>query len=232
MSKKDTAINWLKGHKSKRSYPPFPTNPYFTPQPPISNFTKQSMYDLYLKDPQKNSPRQLAQLYKISIERTMAILRLKALEKSNKENNIPIQIHLTQGMEKLLGSKTIYPDQKEKYESLRSSYASRIIPFFKFTDESDSFTPDDAAVLMNKDPWMTKIARLNKKADRLFEKENELIPEPISQEVHQKGKCDFMIVDTSSNQQFIRDKQGILRPASAVEKVQKLNAHKREFIMQ
>ncbi|KDQ31266.1 hypothetical protein PLEOSDRAFT_1037639 [Pleurotus ostreatus PC15] len=90
--------NWLGGD-------PFPLNKSFKPPPPISDTQRTRMYDEYMADPIKNSVRELAQRYHLSIKRVDAILRLKGMEDrwlKGKE----LQTGFQAGMEKILGTKT------------------------------------------------------------------------------------------------------------------------------
>jgi hypothetical protein len=55
-------------------------NPFFKPDPPLSNETRNEIYKLYKKDAVTYTPRKLGETFKISIARITAILRMKTLE--------------------------------------------------------------------------------------------------------------------------------------------------------
>jgi hypothetical protein len=86
--------NWLGGEVVEFVFPfsgqmmrilnvhsqPFPMNPSFLPPIPISDALRTKMYKEYMADPLKNSVRELARKYHLSIKRVDAILRLKGHE--------------------------------------------------------------------------------------------------------------------------------------------------------
>lgn len=55
-------------------------NPSFQPPPPVSDALRTAIYKQFINDPEKNSVRELARRYHLSIKRVNAILRLKGLE--------------------------------------------------------------------------------------------------------------------------------------------------------
>ena len=125
-----------------RDYP-FPTNPLFRPPKPLTDQTRSDLYRLYTSDPAAWTPRRLAEHFGISIARTDAILRLKSLESQFFKDKKPLQFQLTKGMEKLLRAQGRVPGKSAlRYEPLRSSYGTSMTPFFKFVDETETFTPE------------------------------------------------------------------------------------------
>lgn len=93
ISEGETFIDWYhsRGYKAFALPPegrgpfwiaatPFPSNPSFDPPPPISQRYKDAMWALHLKDPKEYNLRFLSQHYGLTLERTHAVLRLKALE--------------------------------------------------------------------------------------------------------------------------------------------------------
>ena len=56
-------------------------NPSFKPPPPISDEQRETIYQLYLRNPRKYNIRKISQIFNISLKRVTAILRLKNLEK-------------------------------------------------------------------------------------------------------------------------------------------------------
>lgn len=75
----------LKAQKFVGGAKPFPMNPFFIPKITISDKTRTQIYSLYKSSPEQWTPRALAEQFGISIARTDAILRLKALAASMEE---------------------------------------------------------------------------------------------------------------------------------------------------
>ena len=63
-------------------------NPSFKPPPPISDKTKDFIYERYMSNPKRFNVRVLSLAFGISLKRVDAILRLKGLENSWKEVSI------------------------------------------------------------------------------------------------------------------------------------------------
>lgn len=59
---------------------PFPLNPLFVPQAPIHNHVRSLMWKFHFSKPSRWTVRALAVKFSMSVERTEAILRQKALE--------------------------------------------------------------------------------------------------------------------------------------------------------
>lgn len=59
---------------------PFPMNPAFDPPPPVSQRYKDALWQLHSKDPVTFNMRLLSERFGLTLERTHAVLRLKALE--------------------------------------------------------------------------------------------------------------------------------------------------------
>ena len=59
---------------------PFPLNPAFAPPPPVHQSVRDNMWQLHTQDPKQWTVRALSAHFRVSMERTEAILRLKALE--------------------------------------------------------------------------------------------------------------------------------------------------------
>lgn len=60
------------------------------PSTPLSDRVKFTMWVLHKKDPAKWHPRSLAQLFKLSVDRTQAILLLKSVEERTRELGLPV----------------------------------------------------------------------------------------------------------------------------------------------
>lgn len=84
---------------------PFPQNPYFHPPPPVHQSVRDDMWRLHTQSPQQWTVRSLSSKFRISLERTEAILRLKALEDVYTQEGKPLQTELQRHMERLLGSR-------------------------------------------------------------------------------------------------------------------------------
>lgn len=59
---------------------PFPQNPFFHPSPPVHQSVRDDMWRLHAQSPHQWTVRSLSSKFRVSLERTEAILRLKALE--------------------------------------------------------------------------------------------------------------------------------------------------------
>lgn len=59
---------------------PFPLNPSFNPPAPIRQSTKTEIWRLHASDPKQWTIRALSEKFSVGLQRTEAILRLKALE--------------------------------------------------------------------------------------------------------------------------------------------------------
>ncbi len=55
-------------------------NRSFKPPPPLSDSHRSIIYEEYMRDPEKNNVRELAQRHHLSLGRVDAILRLKGME--------------------------------------------------------------------------------------------------------------------------------------------------------
>lgn len=122
---------------------PFPMNPTFRPIPIIAESTRSAIYNLYKENPTKWTFRALAEQFGISIIRTEAILKLKALETVNQANGIPSQLEFVNGMEKMLETRVmdgITPARR--VEPLREGFDEGFNPFIQLMDEEDHLTPE------------------------------------------------------------------------------------------
>ena len=209
----------IQGFKERKGFvrpnQPFPLNPYFKPNPPISNQTKQAIYQRYLE---KSTPRQLAEEYGLGLERVNAILRLKALEKQNQEKGIPIETHLCQGMESYLGAIHVQPDSKR--EPLRQQPGHPLKPFLQFVDEQVHVTPQEAAEWLNLKPIENTRFKVDKEAQP---------SQVLSQDEKLGGKTAFMFVD--KNKMLIRETNGTLRTATSQEAWTKKHGKPKHFRM-
>ncbi|KAJ3276646.1 hypothetical protein HDV01_004179 [Terramyces sp. JEL0728] len=200
---------------------PFPMNPYFKPQPPLSNKTRQEIFDLYEEDSTKWTLRQLADKFGISIVRTEAILRLKTL---GKNMNLKLTEPLVEGMEQMLGKAST----ESRLEPLKETVLAANKPFIQLLDEEKHLSPEDAAVLLKLKPQENFDKTLNKKF-KVFEESAK--PSPMETDTFKGGKTSFMITDTSSGQLFIREKNGDFRKASTSEVWLKRNGKPKGFAM-
>jgi hypothetical protein len=119
-------------------------NPFFVPTPPLNDKTRTTIYNLYLEEPERWTPLQLAEHFGLSISRIEAILRLKALQDKFKSQEKPLQTELVKGMDHILGSKTLrFEDNKPlpRFEPVRETLANGMNPFIQLLDEEDRFSP-------------------------------------------------------------------------------------------
>ncbi|SJL06098.1 uncharacterized protein ARMOST_09434 [Armillaria ostoyae] len=80
---------------------PFPMNRSFKPPPPLSDSHRSIIYEEYMRDPEKNNVRELAQRHHLSLGRVDAILRLKGMEHAWVKGKT-LQTGFRIGMEKLV----------------------------------------------------------------------------------------------------------------------------------
>ncbi|KAK0208677.1 eukaryotic mitochondrial regulator protein-domain-containing protein [Desarmillaria ectypa] len=81
---------------------PFPMNRSFKPPPPLSDSHRSIIYEEYMRDPEKNNVRELAQRHHLSLGRIDAILRLKGMEHAWVKEGKTLQTGFLIGMEKLV----------------------------------------------------------------------------------------------------------------------------------
>lgn len=154
---------------------PFPLNPDFKPQAPLNDHIKEEIYKEYLSDPAQNSPRKLAEKYKLEIVRVEAILRLKALEKQMEKGHsvYPIQNELCKGMEDAMdiaryrSVADYFKENRREPEPARLINSVRLKPLFQLADGEDYLTPEDAAKLLQKNPYANILNRLDRQADNI-----------------------------------------------------------------
>ncbi|KAI5481552.1 ribosomal protein S35, mitochondrial protein [Pseudohyphozyma bogoriensis] len=103
----------LKGRTNWIGDTPFPLNPTFSPRAPLADSLKTRIYNAYrfnILKPEKPSDsvvvRAVAQKFGVGMDRVRAVVRLKELEQSWKEEGIPLQTELLKGMESCLGVTT------------------------------------------------------------------------------------------------------------------------------
>ncbi|KAJ3095176.1 hypothetical protein HDU97_007213 [Phlyctochytrium planicorne] len=167
---------------------PFPMNKYFVPITPLNDGLREEIYQRFKKDSKGESPLKLAQEYGLSIARVNAILRLKALEKKNAREDVPIQVHLTKGMERLLA---VHSSKRLREKPFALS-AERLKPLFQLVDEDTTMDPEDAAELLDLEPYANRDLKLNLAAERIASS-----PSDIKHSAPLLRKNTFMLSDTS-----------------------------------
>ncbi|EGF77304.1 expressed protein [Batrachochytrium dendrobatidis JAM81] len=215
---------------------PFPMNPYFKPDPPLSDKTRKAIYALFLEDQAYWTPRRLAEQFGIAIVRVQAILRLKALEGKLQKEGSPPQIEFTNGMERLLGSRTIEykKDHPSKLsEPLKYNFGGSMSQYIRLLDEEVSVTPEDAAKLLQKQPYSNNSMKLDLNAPNIINPPAEVKSLIINRNDRLKNRYKFMVADTSKpNPSFIvRDQSGQLRRATNVELWERAHTRPRKFRM-
>ncbi|TKY85489.1 hypothetical protein EX895_005651 [Sporisorium graminicola] len=83
---------------------PFPLNPSFNPPAPVRQSTKSEIWKLHESDPKQWTIRALSEKFSIGLQRTEAILRLKALEGEWTSQSKPLQSEFQSNMDRLLGA--------------------------------------------------------------------------------------------------------------------------------
>ncbi|KAG0737202.1 hypothetical protein G6F57_012961 [Rhizopus arrhizus] len=192
---------WMKetGHKFSRpskgttnylAATPFPNNPLFQPRPPLSDATKQEIYEAFVSDSENWTVRKLATKFGISLKRVEAILKLKSTEKEMEMNGVALQKKFAKGMEQLMGvDKTI----ELLKEPLADVFPNVGKPKFKTLKEDATFGPKDAAKVLNTMPYKDLEKRAIEREQAEF-----TLPKPSTTEQTAKHTKKFVIVDTSS----------------------------------
>lgn len=96
-------------------------------------------------------------------------------------------------------------------------------------NDTDKFTPEDAAVLLKKEPFANVEIRLDKAAEQVFKPEapdHRLgdgldLGNPLIREKHQFWVTD--ISDVKNKRMYVRDQEGIVREATRAERWWKRN---------
>ncbi|KAJ3332057.1 hypothetical protein HDU76_001450 [Blyttiomyces sp. JEL0837] len=205
---RENAQDWLRNEGMRFQYPdgsgksnfvgrggdkPFPMNPLYVAMPPLADSVKDRIFLQHQQSPDTETPIKLAKQYGISIARVQAILRLKALAKDMKEKKMPVQVHLSREMEKLLQA-----TKKPKIpEPLRALPTERLKPLFDIVDEDEGVSPRDAANFTQSNPHLNTNMRLNKDA-KSFQEDDSDSPLIHSKDPNQKSKFTFTIADTSN----------------------------------
>ncbi|KAI9294575.1 hypothetical protein K502DRAFT_316846 [Neoconidiobolus thromboides FSU 785] len=209
---------------------PFPMNPFFKPHKPVSEENKKKIFDYYKQNPKVNTPRKLGNIFRLSVKRVEAILKLKSLQEElitkGKEKFI-LQTNFQIGMEKLLGVSNMH--DKEELEPILPEINK---PLFRAIDEEVEFGAKDAAVSLNRKPFeQVKKELADEKPFEYHGLRGDKIPEMKTQvkilSKDEKGshkKYQFMFSDINPNlslknrQVLIRETDGTLREASLFEK--------------
>ena len=120
-------------------------------------------------------------------------------------------------------------------EAVREEAGSSMLPYIRLMDEDEGITPEDAAKLLQRNPYNKPIAKLDiNKPSILTRPNNASKPAVISHDDRLKGKHEFKIIDKSlphKSTTFIRERSGVFRKASAVELWEAKSQRPRKFKM-
>ncbi|OZJ05508.1 hypothetical protein BZG36_01917 [Bifiguratus adelaidae] len=233
-------IQWLnsEGEKYKNPSPgqtnylrpdqPYPLNPEFKPRAPVADTVKEQIYETYLSDPRKWTPRQLGTKYQLAIKRVEAILRLKAAEKRMEKEGFVLQTDFNRGMERLMGVTS-----NHEHESLTEIIPNVGKPAFKLIDEEQQFTPEDAARELGRKPFATmQQSLLESQLSKPFElhvQVNDQTTFVKKETTLGNARHKFVFIDQakgrSNKETMIRDRDGTLRTATRGEKGHTLMSH-------
>ncbi|KAL1920950.1 mitochondrial 37S ribosomal protein mS45 [Calcarisporiella thermophila] len=201
---------------------PFPMNPLFKANAPLSDKTRETIYQLYTNDPTRWTPRHLAQKFNISIRRAEAVIKLKNLERDIEEKGFSLQNKYQESMESLMG--VAQNESKRFKEALAEVIPSVGKPRFKTVEEETTFTPKDAARVLGRLPFEEAHSRLLKaemhKSSTLGRRRTDMkiIERDPSQ---QNARFQFMFTDISKNiaaenrRNRVREKDGTLHESVA-----------------
>ncbi|KAJ3044616.1 hypothetical protein HDV00_001542 [Rhizophlyctis rosea] len=181
---------------------PFPLNPFFKRTKPLSTETRKEIYQRFIENPAEWTPRRLAETFGISIIRVEAVIRLRAQAAKFEAEGRPLETEVSKGMDEMLGALTLKPPKDGQKlnprEKLRIVRADALRPFFQMVDEEDAFTPEDAARLMEREPYENVRLRLDRLAERAFQleaPEQPKNPPAVRQDNHHKSEHQFLIAD-------------------------------------
>jgi len=243
MKRRARFIKWLATEGSKFERPvhrgtnyldkqgPFPMNPLFKPVPPIADYVREQIYAQYLENPVTIKTRELGVLYRISIKRVEAILKLKAHEKKLLSKGYVLQTNFTKNMESMLGvhEPSTEPEALTEFDLIAKK------PTFKMVNEEVSISAKDAAGWLGRSPW----AQVKEKIELVhsnFNLKEEVsispapIANPINKNVRSKRGFTFVFADTSKAalqykyKGVVREPTGEVRPATALEMRRNRNA--------
>ncbi|KAH9267350.1 hypothetical protein BASA84_000685 [Batrachochytrium salamandrivorans] len=216
---------------------PFPMNPYFKPDPPLSDATRCSIYKLFLENEVFWTPRRLAEQFGISLVRVQAILRLKALGDQLKKKGKPSQTNFSDSMERLLGSRTIEYKKDvpnpAPLEPIRYTFGGAMSQYIRLLDEEVSVTPEEAAKLLRMQPFSNSSSKIDANAPNIIHPPVEVKSPILNQNDRLKNDFRFMIVDTSRPDPvlLVRDTAGRLRNATNTEVWETKHVKPRKFKM-
>ena len=242
------AAKWLEGEGKRFDMPakrnwlhpkrPFPKNPWFVPPAPVGDAVRQEIYNAYLSDPVKWTPRKLAVKFELSVLRIEAILRLKHLEANQEADGYVLQKQFAARMEDLLDAGTTDPEfairESPDGAPLRSGSTAKGLPLsvYDASAPSKKSSPSPAS----SDSQQLTAERFKRRPDGNYImplsgviEEPEAAPTIIEpqnpREANRRFK--FIIADTSeqeggcdeeSAQMFVRDNDGTLRTATRAER--------------
>ncbi|WFD30385.1 hypothetical protein MSPP1_001404 [Malassezia sp. CBS 17886] len=184
---------WLRGDGQQYRYPPpgrgphwigdtpFPLNPAFQPPPPISADTRADMWRLHTADPKQWTVRSLSGKFRVGLERTEAILRLKALEQEMAAEGKPLQTEFQRHMERLLGSRASYTTEPPATPAV-PPHAPRGAPYEEFPEDTDTSKVPSAlakAILAVNETHEAEMARLPTSGPRGSTAHSTHLPPPV-----------------------------------------------------
>jgi hypothetical protein len=205
---------------------PFPLNPTFRPNPPLTDATRRAIFAQWQRDPTYWTPRQLSQSYGISIKRVEAILKLKALEARMVADGFVVQTDYVKGMEQML----VAQSKPIIRENVREMIPSVGKPRYVAIDEDSTFTAEDAARYLNRLPFEEIQKRIENADDwpqLPFHSERVETEKPEILAQHPKlgnKRWAFMITDVNEKLEpkkrevLVRERDGVLRKATKAER--------------
>ncbi|KAK9763838.1 hypothetical protein K7432_009154 [Basidiobolus ranarum] len=201
---------------------PFPMNPLFKPSPPVSDFIKEEIFKTYSYEPLTWTPRKLATKYGLSLKRVEAIIKLKTHERELANKGFNLQTQFRKGMESMMGV-----DNRIAPEPIDETVPRVSKPFFKMVEEDISFTPVDAAKVLNRKPFQQIQDEMQQ--ETVVQPHVEEKPRIIRKDSTETTKrWKFMFTDTNKKlditdrQIWIREKDGTLREATRSERQQRI----------
>lgn len=212
---------------------PFPLNPQFYVQPPLTDYTREEIFREYKQNPNPLTIREISKKYAISMKRVEAVLRLKYHEKYLVEKEgFVLQRKYNKAMQRLLcHGKRIYEQPNTIDYQVEN-------PRFHPIEENQELSSEDAASLLGRKPFSPD--QLPTFDDFSFTKEEAKEKRVVLSKdtVLSNSRWNFMFTDTNSELPInkrtilVRETDGTLRKATPSERKKQIRKLWKEDILE
>ena len=205
---------------------PFPYNSEFIPIPPVADSIKDQLFRTWESDSAKWTVRQLSILYKVSMERVRAILKMKVLQKQMVKEGFRIHSIYVQRMEAILGAKSPVSAEVEHNEFRHNVVYNQPPKLVAIPKDGDLSTSEAAKLLaMKLKPIYSMIAD-KLEGDKVYQpitvkcgKKFDTKDLFIKHDPYEVSRWQFVITDTFSKCVYVRQRNGDLRKAHSSEHI-------------